>query len=82
MATRLLVDTCVWLDLAKDYREQPVVSALEDLVENGEVKLIVPQQALDEFDRNKARIIDEARRGLQSHFRLVKIGRASGMERV
>ncbi|WP_269768295.1 PIN domain-containing protein [Burkholderia ubonensis] len=72
MATRLLVDTCVWLDLAKDYREQPVVSALEDLVGSGEVELIVPQQVLDEFDRDKARIIDEARRGLQSHFRLVR----------
>ncbi|MEX3639837.1 PIN domain-containing protein [Paraburkholderia sp. BR14320] len=72
MAIRLLVDTCVWLDLAKDYREQPVVSALSDLVEGGEVELIVPQQVLDEFDHNKARIIDEARRGLQSHFRLVR----------
>ncbi|MCA3812878.1 MAG: DUF4935 domain-containing protein, partial [Burkholderia sp.] len=69
MAIRLLVDTCVWLDLAKDYREQTVISALEDLVENGDIELIVPQQVLDEFDRNKARIIGEARRGLQSHFR-------------
>ncbi|MGA5725861.1 PIN domain-containing protein [Ralstonia thomasii] len=72
MAIRLLVDTCVWLDVAKDYREQPVISVLEDLVKNGEVELIVPQQVLDEFDRNKARIIDEARRGLHSHFRLVR----------
>jgi PIN domain len=72
MVTRILVDTCVWIDLAKDYRELPVVSALEDLVESGEVELIVPRQVLDEFDRNKARIIDEARRGLQSHFRLVR----------
>ena len=72
MAVRLLVDTCVWLDLAKDYRDQPVIAALEDLVKNGEVELIVPQQVLDEFDRNKARITEEARRSLQSHFRLVR----------
>jgi hypothetical protein len=72
MAIRLLVDTCVWLDLAKDYREQPVINALEDLVDNGDIHLIVPQQVVDEFDRNKARIVDEARRGLQSHFRLVR----------
>jgi hypothetical protein len=26
----VLVDTCVWLDLARDYREQPVIAALED----------------------------------------------------
>ena len=72
MALRLLVDTCVWLDLAKDYRERPVISALEDLVNTGEIELIVLQQVLDEFDRNKTRIIDDARRGLQSHFRLVR----------
>ncbi|MFP3608148.1 PIN domain-containing protein, partial [Paraburkholderia sp. SIMBA_053] len=66
------VDTCVWLDLATDFREQPVIGALEDLVKSGEVELVVPQQVLDEFDRNKTRIIEDARRGLQSHFRLVR----------
>lgn len=72
MPIRLFVDTCVWLDLAKDFREQPVIGALEDLVNSGEVELVVPQQVLDEFDRNKGRIIEDARRGLQSHFRLVR----------
>lgn len=28
MPIRLLVDTCVCLDLAKDYREQPAINAL------------------------------------------------------
>lgn len=72
MATRLLVDTCVWLDLAKDYREQPVISALEELITSDDVELVVPQQVIDEFDRNKARIVEDARRGLQGHFRLVR----------
>lgn len=72
MAMRLVVDTCVWLDLAKDYREQPIIAALENLIERGQLKVIVPQQVLDEFDRNKARVTEEARRGLQSHFRLVR----------
>jgi hypothetical protein len=69
---RLLIDTSVWLDLAKDYREQPVISALEDLVAAGEIQLIVPQIVVDEFNRNKTRVVDEARRSLQSHFRLVR----------
>jgi predicted nucleic acid-binding protein len=69
---RLLIDTSVWLDLAKDYREQPVISALEDLVAAGEIQLIVPQIVVDEFNRNKTRVLDEARRSLQSHFRLVR----------
>jgi hypothetical protein len=68
----LLVDTCVWLDLAKHYREQPVISALEDLISARQIKLVVPQVVLDEFDRNKARMVEDARRSLQSHFRLVR----------
>lgn len=67
-----LVDTCVWLDLAKDYREQPIIGAIEDLVKDGKLKLIVPSIVLDEFARNKARIAEEAKRGLQSHFRVVR----------
>ena len=72
MALRLLVDTCVWLDLAKDYRQEPVISALEDLVRSCEVVLIVPQIVLSEFDRNKVRAIAETRRSVQSHLRLVR----------
>jgi PIN domain len=68
----LLVDTCVWLDLAKDYREQPVINALEDLISSRQIKLVVPQVVLDEFDRNRERVIEDARRSLQSHFRLVR----------
>jgi hypothetical protein len=62
----------VWLDLAKDYRQQPVINALEDLVESGELELLVPQVLLDEFARNKDRVAVDAARGLQSHFSLVR----------
>jgi hypothetical protein len=67
-----LVDTCVWLDLARDYREQPVIAALEDLVQAGTVNLILPQIVFDEFERNKARVAEETRRSLHSHFQLVR----------
>ena len=56
---RLLVDTCVWLDMAKDYRHQPTLAALEQLIEANEVSLILPGQAVAEFARNKDRIIKE-----------------------
>jgi len=68
----VLIDTCVWLDLAKDHREKPVLGALEFLIKEQEVELIVPQIVVDEFQRNKARIIADSRRSLQSHFRLVR----------
>jgi hypothetical protein len=34
--------------------------------------LVVPQIVLDEFERNKARVIKETQRSLQSHFRMVR----------
>lgn len=72
MVVKLLVDTSVWLDLAKDYREEPVIGALADLARTHEIELIVPQIVLDEFKRNKDRIAADAQRGLQTHFRLVR----------
>ena len=48
----LLIDTC---RLAKDYREQPVVCALEHLIAARQIKLVVPQTVVDEFSRNKGR---------------------------
>ena len=72
MTLKLAVDTCVWLDLAKDYRQEPVISALENLVNACEIELIVPKIVLDEFERNKIRVIEETRRSLQSNFRLVR----------
>ncbi|WP_292479632.1 PIN domain-containing protein [Mesorhizobium sp.] len=64
---RLLIDTCVWLDLAKDYRNQPVIAALEDFLDHEDFGLIVPQVVLDEF-----RVAADAKRSLQSHFSLVR----------
>jgi len=72
MPLKLLVDTCVWLDLAKDYRHQPVISALEDLISAGEIELLIPQIVLDEFARNKDRVAADAARSLKSHFSLVR----------
>src|SRR5208282_3309267 len=50
----LLIDTCVWLDLAKDHQQQ--LGALEELKRNGRVLLVLPRTVLEEFARNKTRI--------------------------
>jgi hypothetical protein len=81
----LLIDTCVWLDVAKDYRHQPTLRALEQLVEAGDARLIVPQQTVDEFARNKERIIKDSSKSLSSTFKRVKevvrqFGRAEGKD--
>ncbi len=69
---RLLIDTCVWLDMARDYRHQPTLAALEQLIEANEVSIILPRQAVDEFARNKERIIRESGKSLSSTFKRVK----------
>lgn len=68
----LLIDTCVWLDLAKDYRQLPALEAVAALSEAGDLELILPRVVADEFERNKERVVAESKRSLSSHFRLVR----------
>jgi hypothetical protein len=69
---KMLIDTCVWLDLAKDPRQVPVLGVVEEMVKIGLVSLIVPRVVLDEFRRNRERITKESAKSLSAHFRLVK----------
>lgn len=69
---RILVDTCVWLDLAKDYRQQTLIQAALELAKARRIGFIVPDVVKDEFARNKARVAADAQRGLQAHFKLVR----------
>lgn len=68
----LIVDTCVWLDLAKDHTQEPIIGALEELVRMGFVHLVTPKIVLDEFERNKGRVIEESGRSLAGTLRRVK----------
>jgi hypothetical protein len=54
---RMLVDTCVWLDLAKDPSTLPLIGALEELVAGEDVVLVVTRTILDEFAQNKTRLV-------------------------
>ena len=79
----ILIDTCVWLDLAKDTRQAPVIGVVEEMVKQKLVSLIVPRVVMDEFRRNRARIVTESTKSLASHFRLVKdaVGKIGGDKR-
>ncbi len=63
---RLLVDTCVWLDLAKDPKQLQNLQIVEDLIEAGAMQLIVPRMIIDEFDRNKARVVEDFHKSISS----------------
>lgn len=69
---RMLIDTCVWLDLAKDPKQLPILSGIEELLRRGMISLIVPRIVFDEFQRNRERIAKESAKSLSTHFRLVK----------
>jgi hypothetical protein len=69
---RILIDTCVWLDLAKDYHQQAQLGILEELIELGEISLIVPRVIVEEFARNRARVIDDSSRSLSTTLKRVK----------
>ncbi|WP_198137444.1 PIN domain-containing protein [Anaeromyxobacter sp. K] len=79
----MLIDTCVWLDLAKEPKQTPALGVIEQLVRRGLLTLIVPRVLLDEFRRNRDRVARESARSLATHFRVVKdaVTRAGGDKR-
>jgi predicted transcriptional regulator len=68
----VLIDTCVWLDLGKNHNQQPLLEALEELIKQKRTSLILPRTVIDEFARNKARVIKESSRSLSSTIKRVK----------
>lgn len=70
--TNLLIDTSVWLEIAKTTKGEKILSLLEEFIEADEVLLIVPEIVIEEFNRNKDRIIVDAGKSLSSHFDKVK----------
>lgn len=68
----LLLDSSIWLDLAKDHRLLPVIDSLQYLVSSALVVLIVPDIVEAEFARNRDRVMDDARRGFATHLKRVK----------
>ena len=80
---KMLIDTCAWLDLAKDPRQEPIVGVIEEMVRQKLIELIVPRIVLDEFKRNRERIARERSKSISTHIRLVKeaVGKIGGDKR-
>jgi predicted nucleic acid-binding protein len=56
LVLRLLIDTSVWLDLAKRRDGQKLIHAIGQVTLDGDVELLVPTLVQTEFDRNRERI--------------------------
>ncbi|WP_456768099.1 PIN domain-containing protein [Bradyrhizobium sp. USDA 3650] len=64
----LLLDTCVWLDIAGDHRNRHLIHTMESL--NGiSLYFLVPRLVLEEFTRNKERLVKESAQSLSSALR-------------
>jgi hypothetical protein len=69
---KMVVDTCVWLDIAKDHKQQAIISVLDELIGGGLIQLIVPEIIVAEFNRNKDRILQGAKASHHSVLQRVK----------
>lgn len=65
---KIVVDTCVWLDMAKGADQHKLLNVIEELIDLGEISFIVPQIVIDEFERNKQRVIEGGTQSLSSVF--------------
>lgn len=68
----MLIDTCVWLDVAKDRSQLLLLDVIDEMIRLNMLTLVIPQVVLDEFKRNKERVAQESRKSMSTHFRLVR----------
>ncbi len=68
----IFLDTCVFLDLSTKKQDLPLVSALEELVCAGVIKLVVTDIVAEEYDRNKEDVANKTAKRLSQEFKQVK----------
>lgn len=68
----VLIDTSVWLDLAENQRQTPLIDVVAELVNVNQIALLVPELVLNEFKANRTRVAARSARSLSTHFNLVK----------
>lgn len=68
----VLIDTCVWLDLADKPQQTALMAPLEGLLSYGGINLLVPRIVLEEFKKNRGRVAEKSNKGLNTHLNLVK----------
>ena len=62
----IMLDTCVWLDISSQKAELPMLTAIEHLVQDGSIKILLPDLIRAEYERNKDRVIEATRKRLAS----------------
>lgn len=68
----VMLDTSVWLDLAENRKQTPLLDSLINLLSRDYINILVPRMVIDEFAKNRQRVAERAQRSLSSHFNVVK----------
>ncbi|MFE2466557.1 PIN domain-containing protein [Streptomyces mirabilis] len=69
---RLLIDTSVWLNIAKRRDGQQIIVPLRVLLHQEKLEILVPALILDEFDRNRPRAEAATTQSVKERFRLLR----------
>lgn len=79
----VLIDNCVWLEMAQDQKQTPLLLVVENMVQQDMLRLVVPRVVSDEFTRNRARVAQASARSLKGHVAQVKdaVNRVDGNAR-
>jgi hypothetical protein len=68
----ILIDTSVWLDLAEDAKQTPLLDLVERLLADAQMRLLVPRIVVEEFHKNRDRVAKSSAKSLSTHFNHVK----------
>jgi len=71
----MLVDACVWLDLARDPCAPALIGALEELIGGGHITLVVAPAIIEEFAQNRAWLLEEGGQSISRTRRRVEAKR-------
>lgn len=69
---KLLIDTSIWLDIAKTTKGEKLIRLLEEFLSREQVSLICPEIIRSEFDKNKERVISNIGKSISSHLKRAK----------
>lgn len=68
----IMIDTCIWIDLAKNPSFRSLVLTLKELIKTNELKIIITAIIKEEFQNNKDKLIDIGRQKLSQNIKNLK----------
>jgi hypothetical protein len=67
-----MIDTCVWIDLAKNPSLKPLTKTIKELVEANDLKIITTGIIKEEFLNNKDKLVNIGRQQLSQNIKTLK----------